>query len=708
MPQKIFTHKIKASEKLYMLVIVLTLFIAGIGIYGMLEMKKMRQQTQTLYADRLIPMQQLTKVRFTYSLGIISAAEQAHAHQITFKDALARIVDAQTAVTDNWKAYLLTYMTPEEMQSARKASALMRHSDEVVTKIKFILQREDTAGLDRIIKKDLYPAINPVIDQMNELLTIQVSVGQKVYSKNTEIYDDTQQQFILLIVLSLIFAIPFSFFLIRNIKDLIQNLRLTNEQTTSSEKKYRNIFENVQDVFYQTNLDGTIMEVSPSIQSYTGYSREQLIGTSAADLYYDPKEREAGVKLLLEHKALVDYEFRLKAKTGEAVDVALNARIILNEDGSISHIDGLFRNITERKKAEAKLKEAQSIAHLGYWEIDMVNNIHVWSEELYVMFGTTPDETKPSIDALLSLIHHDDVAIAQDEINETFRVLRNANSHFRFMRKDGSLGYAYIEWQFTFDKNHQPIRLNGIVQDITERKKAEIERNKMALDIMQRNKTFEEFSFIVSHNLRAPVSSILGISDLLNTNPTAEVRLELEKFLFLSVEKLDQIIRVLNDILQVRNQLTESKETVHLSILVNEIKEGMLQIIPHEEVKITTDFSDMDTLYSIKSSIKSILYNLLSNSIKFRQPGTQTLISITTKQQGDTITLSVKDNGRGIDLHRFGTRIFNLYERFHPDIEGKGIGLFMVKTQVEMLGGTVQIKSEVGVGTEVVIELPVG
>lgn len=708
MSKTILFSKIKASEKLYMLVFVLSLFIVGIGVYGMHEMKKMRQQTQTLYADRLLPMQQLTKVRYTYTIGFISSAEQAHARQITFKEALSRMEEAQTAVTENWKAYLLTYMTPEEARSAQKASNLMRYSDEVIAKIKFILQQEDTAALDRIIKKELYPAINPVIDQMNELLTIQLSVGQTVYTKNTEIYDDTRLQFIFLIVLSMIFAIPFSFFLIRNVKDLIQNLRLTNEQTTSSEKKYRNIFENVQDVFYQTNLDGTILEVSPSIQSYTGYSREQLIGTSAADMYYDITERETGIKLLLEHKVLVDYEFRVKSKSGEPIYVALNARIISNEDGSVNHIDGLFRNISERKKAEAKLREAQNIAHLGYWEIDMVNDVHIWSDELYTMFGTTPSETKPSIDALLSLIHTDDVTNAKAEINETFRLMHNAHSYFRFMRKDGSIGYAYIEWQFTFNKNNQPIRLNGIVQDITERKKGEIERNKMALDIMQRNKTFEEFSFIVSHNLRSPVSTILGISDLLNTNPPAEEREELEKFLFIAVERLDQIIRVLNDILQVRTQITESKETVELNVLVTEIKDGMLHISPTEKVQILTDFSAIDTLYSLKSSIKSIIYNLLSNSIKFRQPDIDTIIQITTAVHNNTVTLSVKDNGRGINLKKAESRIFSLYERFHPDIEGKGIGLFMVKTQVEMLGGTIHLKSEVGVGTEIVIELPKG
>jgi PAS domain S-box-containing protein len=102
-----------------------------------------------------------------------------------------------------------------------------------------------------------------------------------------------------------------------------------------------------------------------------------------------------------------------------------------------------------------------------------LNDLHIWSDEFYKIFGTNKDETQPSTEALFSFMHPDDAGKAQVEIGEAFVTLRNSTADFRFIHKDGMLRYAHIEWRFEFDENKQPLRLNGILQDITERTKAE-------------------------------------------------------------------------------------------------------------------------------------------------------------------------------------------------------------------------------------------
>jgi signal transduction histidine kinase len=109
-------------------------------------------------------------------------------------------------------------------------------------------------------------------------------------------------------------------------------------------------------------------------------------------------------------------------------------------------------------------------------------------------------------------------------------------------------------------------------------------------------------------------------------------------------------------------------------------------------------------LRTIKSYIYSIFYNLTSNSIKFKQPGIPPIIEISSFLSENKIVLLFKDNGLGIDLNKKGNQVFGLYKRFHLDTEGKGIGLYMVKTQVESLGGTIFIHSNVNTGTEFRIE----
>ncbi len=123
-------------------------------------------------------------------------------------------------------------------------------------------------------------------------------------------------------------------------------------------------------------------------------------------------------------------------------------------------------------------------------------------------------------------------------------------------------------------------------------------------------------------------------------------------------------------------------------------------------MQIITDFSAVDKMTSIKSYLHSIFYNLISNSIKYRQSGKAPLIKIKSDLNEETIRISFKDNGVGIDLLKHGEKIFGLYKRFHANTEGKGLGLFMVKTQVETLGGTINVKSAHGDGAEFILEMP--
>ena len=474
------TNNIKTSTKLYLLVFVMAVFIIGIGAYGIIVMKIMKQNTQTIYADRVIPLQQLTSIRYYYAVGILSTAEQVQTFHVAFREAADRIQTAQKNISAEWKAYMLTYLTPEENRLADQTSSLMDKSADQIEKLKRTLNKEDLLTLDNIIKNELYQSLNPVLAKITELIDLQVRVSGEVDNNNNKVYSTAIRKFLTLIILSLFFAIPFSYYLLKNVKELIRDLRSSNLKISESEEKYRNIFENVLDVFFQTSVTGVVLDASPSLKNHTGFLPDEVIGSSVANLYYDPSDREEGLVLLLEKGELIDYELKLKSNAGEPVYVSLNARLICDAGGNPSHIDGVFRNITERKRAEEMLKrsevrlnEAQTIAHMGNWDIDMVNDIHIWSDQLYKLFGAKKEEVQPSVEALLSFMHADDLTGAQQKIQEAFVILTNSNTNFRFVRKDGVTRYAYIEWRFEFDKNKHPIRLFGILQDITERKLAE-------------------------------------------------------------------------------------------------------------------------------------------------------------------------------------------------------------------------------------------
>lgn len=257
------------------------------------------------------------------------------------------------------------------------------------------------------------------------------------------------------------------------------------------------------------------------------------------------------------------------------------------------------------------------------------------------------------------------------------------------------------------DPENNTIGLCCSATNITTSKLAELERNRISSDLVHRNKDLEQFAYIVSHNLRAPLANIISLSRMLRQGDlSTHDKAESEEFLFQSITKLDEIVNDLNQILQVRRDIGETKEKVVFSELVNYALTGFRQLITNNHITVIADFTSAESIHTIKSYLYSIFYNLISNSIKYRQAEIPLVIEIRSQKRGKKIVLTFKDNARGIDLSAKGEEVFGLYKRFHTDTEGKGLGLYMVKTQVEALGGIISISSQPNVGTTFSIELP--
>lgn len=283
--------------------------------------------------------------------------------------------------------------------------------------------------------------------------------------------------------------------------------------------------------------------------------------------------------------------------------------------------------------------------------------------------------------------------------------LRVSTIEYRHKMPDGT--YKWMECRY-YNLLKEPA-VNAIVMnyhDIIERKVKEQEHIRIMNDLIQRTQNLEQFAYIVSHNLRAPVANILGISKVLKDEISTSEKAEIEQFIFSAVENLDDIVKDLNKILHVRFEITDNKELVHFSELVQGIQLGLQHDLDKDNIQIITNFTAIDKTFTLKSYIYSVFHNLLTNSVKFRKSGKHQVIRIRSEVQNDKIKISFKDSGLGIDLKLYGGKIFSLYQRFHPEIEGKGLGLFMVKTQLEVIGGKISVKSEVGIGTEFIVELP--
>lgn len=260
----------------------------------------------------------------------------------------------------------------------------------------------------------------------------------------------------------------------------------------------------------------------------------------------------------------------------------------------------------------------------------------------------------------------------------------------------------YPIWQ-----NTTVIGLSCFTRDITNQKREEVRNKQMTADLIQRNKDLEQFSYIVSHNLRGPVANILGLSNIIREISLSPGEKEKTRdYLFDAVKQLDVVITDLNQTLDVRRNILETKEEINFSELVDGIKSGMHICMEKRKASVHTDFSDVKGMFSVRSYIQNVFYNLISNSLKYAQPGIPPVINIKSENKENTLFIYFSDNGLGIDLELCMDKLFGLYQRFHTGSDGKGMGLFMVKTQVEAMGGKISLTSAVNKGTTVVLEFP--
>lgn len=227
---------------------------------------------------------------------------------------------------------------------------------------------------------------------------------------------------------------------------------------------------------------------------------------------------------------------------------------------------------------------------------------------------------------------------------------------------------------------------------------AEIEER--TRDLVEYNQQLEQFAFISAHNLRAPVARILGLGHILDicNNDMQEARMIVDKIVF-TTQELDRVVKDLNTVLDMRRNSASVLVPVNLEDELRLVKINLEKDIQDTNTTFIEDFSKATTLWTVKPYLDSILMNLISNAIKYRHPDRQPVITIHSKTEGNYFILAIQDNGLGMDMALCKDKIFTLYRRFHLHIEGKGMGLYLVKTQMTAMGGKIEVESKLDEGT---------
>jgi signal transduction histidine kinase len=224
------------------------------------------------------------------------------------------------------------------------------------------------------------------------------------------------------------------------------------------------------------------------------------------------------------------------------------------------------------------------------------------------------------------------------------------------------------------------------------------EIRKLNTRLSANNERMKAFTYAISHDLKTPLTSLRLSSEYLVNNDFSDDTVTFKNILSRAVNRLDKTIHSLIEILDVQNQEKHIIRELSFGSLFSEVSEEFEDIIVNADAVISSDFS-VGRIQYVEAFLQSLFRNLLSNALKYRDTSRPIRINVSTQKEGDTIQLIFSDTGSGMDLVMINDRLFAPFSRFSNQAEGKGIGLFLVKSMVENNGGGVSVESEIGVGT---------
>ncbi|MGB7785753.1 MAG: PAS domain S-box protein [Salinimicrobium sp.] len=491
----------------------------------------------------------------------------------------------------------------------------------------------------------------------------------------------------------------------------ITKRKLALQKLMLSEARHRGLIQSQTNYVIRTDFHGNYTYCNDKFVEEFGwvYENKEILGQNAivSIKEYHHQRIEETVELCVQHPGKVfQVELDKPGKNGKTKTTLWDMVFLQSSVIEESEIQCIGIDISDRVEAERQMKfQADLLDKIGQAVIarDMEGKVKYWNKSASNIYGWEREEALGQ--DIAKLIPSSRTAQEEEQMLQTLQEGTPKSAEYIVTGKSGNQFPALVTDSPFFDYKGVLQGVVSISSDISERKRSEVELQNYTMELIAANKGLEQFSFIVSHNLRAPLANLLGITDLLGDDDfPPETRERLMKELFNNIKRLDGVVNDLNAILRVRTEMNENREKIDFEALVNSIKMSIDHLVQKEKVQIVTDFSACEDFTTVKSYLHSIFYNLISNSIKYRQAGKDPVIRISSAVEGDQLKLIFEDNGLGMDLSRRADQVFGLYKRFHHHVEGKGMGLFMVKTQVESLGGTISVESEQNKGSRFILE----
>ena len=383
------------------------------------------------------------------------------------------------------------------------------------------------------------------------------------------------------------------------------------------------------------------------------------------------------------------------------------ATVEMDDDGTVNFY-GKISDITEYKAQELKLKLSEQRFHFaleasseGIWDLDVKSQKVFYSSQSMKMLEFEEADTIDSIDMWDNRVHPMDkekyLVDIQLHINNVTPYYENAQ---RVLTKSGEYKWILSRGKIIErDSKNRPLRIIGTHTDISVQKEKERELMQTVEIIGAQNSRLLNFAHIVSHNLRSHSGNIEMLLDIIDDEEDAEFIKESFGHLRSSSNALTQTINHLQELVEIQTQLVHKSENLNINQFLGKTLDILAEEINKNKVVIKNSIAKEETITFNAAYLESILLNFTSNAIKYSHPDRIPIICYSIKTNQSQKVLEIKDNGVGINLEKHGKKLFGMYKTFHKNPDSRGIGLFITKNQIEAMGGSVAVRSQVGIGT---------
>lgn len=419
----------------------------------------------------------------------------------------------------------------------------------------------------------------------------------------------------------------------------------------------------------------------------------------------------------IQREVLNNIEVRRQKKDGALIDISMSTAPVRDASGEIAGIIVLMADITERRETEKALRKSHQLygelvnsIDGVVWEMDVATFCFTFVSERAVQILGYPVEQWLDDPAFWQdHVHPDDRAWALEYCMGATREMKDHEFEYRFIAAEGNTVWLR-DIVIVVVENGQPVKLRGVMLDITERKMAEEEIRKLNAELEQRvrertaqlesaNKELESFSYSVSHDLRAPLRHIDGFSRVLLEDYREKIDGEGKDYLFRLRNASQRMSQLIDDLLKL-SKVTRSelnRQQVNLSRMAQVTVLELKQTQPERQVSVK--IAEDVTANGDARLLRVLMENLLANAWKYTGKQESSLIEFGTAEVAGETTYFIRDNGVGFDM-AYADKLFAAFQRLHrsDEFEGTGVGLATVQRIINRHGGRIWAESAVGAG----------